>query len=1125
MSHAFFSPSGINFCMNMCRPELVYSSDPDVLVEHVFAELIDRNLEWPDHRAFVIVPEYLKADMERRYITGRQTGGLMMAEVLSFNRLATRLFSETGQQMARPISKAGKAILVQRALLDPSQTFRRFHRMAAKPHYAIDLVNILGDFHRYEITRHDLLTKDIQPQSQDELVADALLSSKAREVTIDKLHDFAILADVLASELRERDLVDPDTTLAQLAELLEDDPLPGRLNFLSRSHIWILGFGGDRNFTSQERRVLSALSQRVATLSVAIPTDTDRTEGDPAYHHGRATLRSLSHFLPNSCIRELRGQSPRPKPDHHLIRAVDRQEEARYTAGEIRRLLLTTQLRRHEIGVALCEPDETIGYLETALEEYGVDAYLEAGRPLKQSSFIRMLTAFLALCSYDFSLDNLMDYYRSGLTSLPERAIDCFENAALASGWKYARDFRVIFLTDNALEQAIDRCMCSDAEQEEELLSVLSNVRRILDITSNMRQARTGQAKADLLLDILFNLSVNSMTYSASGHNARSRDFQDGSPASCVMEQRDALLRHNREESAILLVSSWNATIDILQETGELLGNTRISQDHFSQMLFAGLEGLSLSSIPVGTDRVRVGTLTQMAAWPCRILFILGASESAFPPEIKQEGYLRDEERDYLSVRSGKPFPSRKKDQPASQAWLIRMLLGRPSEHLYLSVPTLGEGRSPIYNDLRVLTAEGNETIVDIPSGEPDARWGSLKAAIRILRRNDQAPEVWRNAIGKLADIDGDAGYTADEIAESFSLSRPMVASAMGRRDSVSISMLQQYNNCPFRFFTDYLAGASERKIAEDKVNDQGTLLHRLLELATFDLTGRIEKAVNVEDKQKIADEWGNQLTLAYMRKLYFTATANRNLVWYARPQIAGGVGERLMMRAVNTLKILSDFSRENVFIPHWLEWYFPEPGRTPYQLAVDGHSFICRGLVDRIDEGCEGAIRLIDYKRSAKNFSWLGLLDGTDFQLPLYKRAFETAYPGRSVNELFFAGFGSPRLRNNSSFCAQPYERANELRKLQKQKQIWQDDAADKAARFAEVKAVGTLQAIFEGNFAAKPLIRGSKNNPCQYCSWYAACGYDGRLPRNIKLPAGKDEIKNAKELILGQDDNLDQI
>ena len=75
MSHAFFSPSGINFCMNMCRPELVYSSDPDVLVEHVFAELIDRNLEWPDHRAFVIVPEYLKADMERRYITGRQTGG------------------------------------------------------------------------------------------------------------------------------------------------------------------------------------------------------------------------------------------------------------------------------------------------------------------------------------------------------------------------------------------------------------------------------------------------------------------------------------------------------------------------------------------------------------------------------------------------------------------------------------------------------------------------------------------------------------------------------------------------------------------------------------------------------------------------------------------------------------------------------------------------------------------------------------------------------------------------------------------------------------------------------------------------------------------------------------------
>ncbi|HZK28584.1 MAG TPA: PD-(D/E)XK nuclease family protein [Clostridia bacterium] len=1117
MSHAFFTRDVLNSVMSVCHPQLIYSSDPDVLVEHVFTELADRNLNWPDHRAFLIVPEYLKADMERRYITASHAGGLMMAEVLSFRRLATRLFSQTGQQASQSISNAGKAILVQGALLDPDQPFRRFHKMAGQPHYAVDLVNILGDFHRYEITNTDLLTRNGSPKLQEEQIP------KARQVTIDKLHDFAILARILENELRERDLVDPDTSLARLAGLLTDHPRPQRLNFLSHSHVWILGFGGDRNFTSQERSVLSALARQVATLSIAIPAGGDGRGSDPAFYHGRETLRSLSRLLPSSEKHELRRPTPRPKPLVHLVRAIDRQEEARYTAGEIRRLLLTTDLRRREIGIALCEPDEMIAYLEAALEEYGVDAYLEASKPLKQSSFMRLLTAFLSLCSYDFTLDHLMDYYRSGLTILPNPVIDRFENAALANGWKGARDLRAICASKHSLQTTIDRCAYSKTEERKELRHALENVKKILDITSAMRQTRTGRAKADLLLDFLFGgphaeARDGKNRAEASSQNALSRNFLDGSPASRVMKQRDTLLLQNHEKSALLLVSAWNAAIDFLYEAGDLLGDARMSQDHFSRMLLAGLESLSLSSIPVGTDRVRVGSLTQMAARPCRVLFIVGALETAFPAEIKQEGYLRDEERDFLAERSGKPFPSRKKDQPASQAWLVRALLERPSEHLYLSVPTLGEGRSPIYDSLRAQTEGEQETIVDKPGPVPDARWNALKAASRILRRNDQAPTIWRQAVRMLTGIDDPIRQTADQIAESFSLSRPIVASALARYSGISISMLQQYNACPFRFFTQYLAGAWERVVAEDRVNAQGTLLHRLLELATIDLTGSLEQARDGEDKEQIIDEWGDRLTPTYMRELYSRATERRDLSWYARPQVSGGVGERLRIRAVNTLKILSDFDRENVFTPYRLEWSFPEPGRPPYGLTVEGHHFPFRGLVDRIDEDPQGTLRLIDYKRSGKVFSWLELLDGTDLQLPLYKRAFETAYPGRSVSELFFAGFDSPRVRELTSFSALPYDTAEELRLLRKQKQVWVDESVDKTARFAEAKASDTLKAILEGDFAAQPLIRGSYSNPCQYCDWYAACGYDKRLARNVVRPTSKEDKESAKKQILDQ-------
>ena len=44
---------------------------------------------WPDRRGFLIVPERMKADTERHYLESAKANGLMMAEILSFNRFAT----------------------------------------------------------------------------------------------------------------------------------------------------------------------------------------------------------------------------------------------------------------------------------------------------------------------------------------------------------------------------------------------------------------------------------------------------------------------------------------------------------------------------------------------------------------------------------------------------------------------------------------------------------------------------------------------------------------------------------------------------------------------------------------------------------------------------------------------------------------------------------------------------------------------------------------------------------------------------------------------------------------------------------------------------------------------------
>ena len=1075
--------------MTACCPQFLVHPDPDQLIRQVFDDLDRYQASWPDDRAFVLVPEYLKADLERRFMTDRQTGGLLMAEVLSFRRFAARLLGEAGLAARETISLAGKTLLAQKALLDSQQPFRKFHKLAGKPHYAAELVQVLGDFNRYQISSGDL---------RDEKTQDPLT---ARQSTLDKLHDFALLKDAVDQEIRELGLEDPDQDLARLAALLETLPLPARLHFLKRSHIWLVGFGNNRDFTAQEKQVLSALASQAASLTLAVAARPGGTE--PAFQQGRDTLAGLTRLFPRASRPRPAAWEAAPEIQYRFIRSADRQEEARFTAGEIRRLLLTGDLRRKDIGIALCENEITPVYLEAALAEFGIDAYIESGKPFSNSSLIRFFKAFLGLCDYDFSLDDLLHYHRSGLSGLAGQTVDYFENAALALGWRTADDLRRLVRSQETQREALENLGPAHSHRDEALLLFFQDLEKVMELTGAIRKAASGQAKCGLLLDFLFQ-----------GEEA---------PQKLVQARSQQLMGLLRRQDAQLLVASWNALADFLDESGRLLGSVRLSQAQFNRMILAGMEGLSLPSIPSGIDVVRASSPARMSAWPCKVLFILGATEAGFPPIIRNEGFLLDEERIYLSRRTGKAFPNRKEDQAASQAWLVHSLLTRPQQVLYLSTPTLGGDTSALYDAL-LTEKDGTEVLLTQADARVDPRWYAPGAALRMMRLLALAPREWQAAVNKMEKEVVVHDLPAHTKAESLELPQSLVGSLLADRQSIHTSMLQVYNSCPFRFFTQYLAGASERMTADDRPNFQGTLIHRLMELAVKDLMLTFQEE-NPGQIQETLLAWERRLNPDYMQALYGQATQDRRLAWYSRPGLRGGVGQRIMARAADTLAAIAEFSQEEAYRPHLVEWYFPHQDLAPYRLQAAGQSFICRGVIDRLDINPQGILRLIDYKRSARTFSWTGLYDGTDLQLPLYKRAYEAAFPDRKVSSLLFAGWKTTNEHDFTAFRLPEQALTRDgVRSLEKQLEVWEDGKADQVALFAEKKAGQTLEAILEGKFPARPAVRtGVGGNPCAYCPWYAACGYDGRLARNRPAPAGKEALSEIKAAILGQDPGQD--
>lgn len=1146
---------------------ILYSTDHQALEARVFDEMTRMTRLWPDSRGFLIVPERMKADTERHYLESEQAGGLMMAEILSFNRFATRLFSESGTNAQKVISKAGKAVIAQKALLDRDLPFRRFHRLAGRPRYATELVRVLGDFQRYGIDTHDLYRAAAHAKTDSDTTAnndadaippsaDKTTVSQGFDVTRDKCFDFALLKETIDEEILLRNLLDPDTTLPRLTALLNQRPWPSALSFLEKSALWVLGFGADRNFTSQEFDVLRALAASVGQMTITVMADNLQQNGALAFRHGRDALATLIKQFPNARLFRVLPKEERA-PAIHLARSINTQEETRFAAAEIRSLLLgrgrignannknasgnairlgrsnagdansshEVPLRRRDIAIALTGEPGLAEKLHQALLDYGVDAYLDIRKPLLQSSFLRSFMAFLRLTAYDFTLDDLMAYYRCGLSPLNEETIDLFENAALAAGWRTARDFRKIVALDREEICSVFTKGGVAPSDWESVTAALRHIRQLLEETSAMRQARSGNAKCDMLLDLLFG------TFELHDENTTLSER--------VARRRDTLLRYGREDSAILLVSSWNATIDFLVEASEILGNTRVSQEAFTRMMEAGISGLELSSIPTGADRVRVGTLEQIANWPCRILYILGATAASFPPDAGQEGYLRDDERDWLSSFLGKTFPNRKVTLPAEQAWLVRSLMTTAKDSVSLIAPTLGDDVSPIFDELESIAE--TQLVITEPDERPDIRWNALLPAVRLLRRNRNAPQSLRHAIEKCIAInDQESGKSLNkDTATTFSLTDhpsdvtlkmrrerlitlplPYILGVMKNRRGLSISLLQSFNQCPFAFFTNAVLGARDRTIAEDAPNLQGELLHRMVDLAASDLVHSLTSAVNEDDAKKLVNDWREALRQSYSRELYDRATEMPGFGWYRQPELAAGIGDRIALHAAETLLVMDTFNRASGYLPKALEFYFPQSNKNPLTITADGQSFVLRGLIDRVDANSTGDIRLFDYKRTGKPFSWSGLYDGTDLQLPLYKAAFENEHPDTHVQELYFAGFTTPVSKTTSDFTNRRASLFDEaVKTLQRQQKVWSEaDAADRVANFAKKRAARTMNDILKGHFSAHPTLRGS-NDPCRYCEWRASCGFDSRHASNPSLPTGVAENKRLRELILGDE------
>ena len=197
----------------------------------------------------LLVPEQFTYQAEKDLIKVLGMGGILKAEVLSFRRLAFRVFNETGGITYPHVHPAGKNMILYRILDKLRNNLNVFSGSSRREGFVNTLSNLITEFKRYKVTPDALLNVCSGFDKKNPLK--------------EKLSEIALVYDLFNTTVAQR-YKDPDDDLTIAARNI------ARCDIYAGSEIWIDGFSG---FTPQEYAVIEQLMKKAKRVNICLCTD------------------------------------------------------------------------------------------------------------------------------------------------------------------------------------------------------------------------------------------------------------------------------------------------------------------------------------------------------------------------------------------------------------------------------------------------------------------------------------------------------------------------------------------------------------------------------------------------------------------------------------------------------------------------------------------------------------------------------------------------------------------------------------------------------------------------------------------------------------------------------------
>ena len=214
---------------------------------YLYDTIIRESMAHPEQQYLFLVPEQYTIQTQKELIRLHPRRGLTNVDVLSFNRLALRVFEDLSVETLTVLDDMGKSMVLRKIAGERRGSLRYYQRHFGQMGFVNQLKSMISEMYQYGVTPG---------------VLDELREASEDPVLKDKLQDLTMIYRGFQDYIREK-----FTTAEEVLDLC-CRMLP-RWEKLSRSQVFLDGYTG---FTPVQYRILEICLGRCSRVTAAAAT-------------------------------------------------------------------------------------------------------------------------------------------------------------------------------------------------------------------------------------------------------------------------------------------------------------------------------------------------------------------------------------------------------------------------------------------------------------------------------------------------------------------------------------------------------------------------------------------------------------------------------------------------------------------------------------------------------------------------------------------------------------------------------------------------------------------------------------------------------------------------------------